>query len=368
MTNIEALLFVGKCLSLAAEPKRADEIQKVVQSGDVDWRVVVYESSNQLVVPALYFNLKRNNLLSNLPEDLISYFEEITNANRERNRQILSQVKNLTTLLKKEGLSPIYIKGTAHLIDGLYEDIGERMIGDIDFILKMEDALKAFQILKKNGYHSLYGSGNAVLGRSRHLPRLVHDNEIAGVEVHGRLLNGKYAHVFGWDQVFPTRKKAKNFQEAFVLSDQNLILNNIMNVQLNDKGNAKFKTFMRQSYDLLLLSKRQNPLETNKSFNHYFEILNNYLAYSAELFDYPEHLKFENNKQSKRYLSRMRFIKENPKIAGIVRFVSFIFFRIYRYISTLLLLFVSASTRKRVFTSLADPTYYKKHFEQYKNL
>lgn len=368
MTNPEALLFVGKCLSLEAEPKRADEIQKRIQSGDIDWRLVVYESSNQLVVPALYLNLKRNNLLSNLPENLITYFEEITNANRERNRQILSQVKNLTVLLKKEGLSPIYLKGTAHLIDGLYEDSGERMIGDIDFILKMEDALKAFQILKENGYHPLYGSGNAVLGRSRHLPRLVHDNEIAGVEVHGRMLNGKPAQNFGWDQVFPTIKKAKNFQEAFVLSDPNLILNNIMNVQLNDKGNAKFKTYMRQSYDLLLLSKRENPLNVGKSFNHYFEILNNYLVFSAYLFDYPKILKFEKNKQSERYLSRMKWIWEHPKIARAGRLLSFIFFRLYRYFSTFFLLFISASTRKRVCTSLADPTYYKKHFEQYKNI
>lgn len=368
MTNVEALLFVGKCLSLAAEPDKAEEIRKLIQSDDVDWRVVVYESSNQLVVPALYLNLKQNKLLSGLPEDLISYFEEITNANRERNRQILSQAKNLTALLNKAGLSPIFLKGTAHLIDDLYKDVGERMIGDIDFILKMEDALKAFSILKENGYHHIYGSGDAVLGSSRHLPRLVHENEIAGIEVHGRLLNGKYAHIFGWDQVFPSRKKAKKLQEAYVLSDPNLILNNIVNVQLNDKGHKKYKTFMRQSYDLLLLSKRENPLEVSKSFPHYFKILNNYIAFSAYLFGYPKILKFEKNKPSEQYLNRMKKIWKYPKIARAGRLLSFLFFRLYRYISTLFLMFFSASTRKRVFTSLADATYYKKHFEQYKNI
>ncbi|MBN1650974.1 MAG: nucleotidyltransferase family protein [Bacteroidales bacterium] len=368
MTNTEALLFVGKCLSLATEPNSVDEIQKRIQSSRIDWGLVVYESSNQLVVPALYLNLKRNKLLSDLPEDLISYFEEITNANCERNQQILSQVKNITALLNKAGLSPIFLKGTAHLIDGLYQDIGERMIGDIDFILKMEDALKAFQILKDNGYHPLYGYGEPKLGKSRHFPRLVDDNEIAGVEVHGRMLNGKPAQNFGWDQVFPTCKQATNLSGAFVLSDSNLILSNALNVQLNDKGNKRYKTFLRQSYDLLLLSKRANPLAVSKAFIPYFEIINNYLSFSAYLFGYPQILPFEKNKLAKRYLKRMEMIWKYPKLARMGRLVSFLFFRLYRYISTVLMLFFSASTRKRVFTSLADSTYYRKHFEQYKNI
>ncbi|MCD6091744.1 MAG: nucleotidyltransferase family protein [Bacteroidales bacterium] len=368
MTNKEALFFVGKCLSLSMHPERANTIRENIQSGEVDWRVIVYQSSNQLVVPALYLNLKRNHLLSDLPEDLISYFEEITNANRVRNQQILSQVENLSKLLNSRGFSPVFLKGSAHLIDGLYEDIAERMVGDIDFILEMKDVFKAYQILLQNGYHQLNASGEVAFGASRHLPRLVSEDEIAGVEVHGRMLNGKYAQLFGWEQAFSTLKAAKNLQGALVLSDQNLILNNSMNVQLNDKGNSMFKIFLRQSYDLLLLSKRQNPLRVSKLFNHHFEILNNYIAISAELFDYPKALAFEKNKSAKQYIQRIHFIWEHPKVAGSVRLVYFIFFRLYRYIKTILLLFVSASTRKRVFKSLSDPSYIRQHFEQYKNI
>jgi len=39
------------------------------------------------------------------------------------------------TTLKAAGISPIYMKGTGNLIDKVYDDIGERIIGDIDFVI-----------------------------------------------------------------------------------------------------------------------------------------------------------------------------------------------------------------------------------------
>jgi hypothetical protein len=268
--------------------------------------------------------------------------------------------------LIENGLKPVFLKGTAHLLDNLYGDIAERMVGDIDFILDEKDILKAYHLLLKNGYHQLLNYSKAELGLGRHLPRIVNKDEIAAVEIHGRIILPKYSKTFGWTQVKNNLKKSKTLTDALVLSDSDLILNNIMNVQLNDKAKSKYKTFMRQSYDLMLLSKRKNPLDVSKAFGHYFETLNSYIAFSANLLDYPKVLDFENNKTAKRYIKRMHFIWEHPKLSRIVRLLYFIFFRIYRYIKTLLLLFISSSTRRRVINSLSDPSYIRKHLEQYK--
>jgi len=54
--------------------------------------------------------------------------------NLARNKQIIEQVKELTSTLNKADISPIFLKGTGNLIDGAYSDIGERIIGDIDFL------------------------------------------------------------------------------------------------------------------------------------------------------------------------------------------------------------------------------------------
>lgn len=366
MTSKEALWFVGKCLSLSAHPERASAIREILQSGQVNWKSVVYQSSNQFVLPALYLNLKRNALLFDLPKDLVVHLEDITNLNRERNLSILNQLENITALLRENGIEPVFLKGTAHLLDGLYADIGERMIGDIDFILEEKEAYIAFQILLGNGYSQLNNFGNIDFGAGRHLPRLVNEKEIAAVEIHGKILKGKYDKTFNWSYVQNNIKKSDSSFGALILSDKNLILNNIMNVQINDNAWPMIKIFLRQSYDLMLLTNRQDALMTCKSFGHYFDKLNTYLALSADLLNYPNKLNFEHTPKVKRYLWKINFVWNNPKLSKLGGLVYFILFRLYRYFKTVILFFINSSTRKRVIISLSDPKYYSKHFEQYK--
>ena len=45
--------------------------------------------------------------------------EHITNLNRERNQQIITQAKELNTLLLKNNITPIFLKGTGNLIRGV---------------------------------------------------------------------------------------------------------------------------------------------------------------------------------------------------------------------------------------------------------
>lgn len=368
MTNKEALLFVGKCLSLSVHPERASSIKEIILSDQIDWRQIVYQSSAQFVLPALYLNLKRNNLLSELPEDLVAHFEEITILNQERNQSIINQLNNITALLNEHGLKPVFLKGTAHLLDGLYEDIGERMIGDIDFLLEEKEALQAYKILIENGYFQLIDYAKPSFGNHRHLTRLIHKKEIAAVEIHRNMTIGKITRVFNWSFVKDNIKVSKNLISALVLSKKDMILHNAMNVLMNDKGKSMLKIFMRQSYDLLLLSKRENPLAASKFFDRKFKDLNAYIALSSFLFDHPKSLNFEDNTSAKRYIQKINFVWDYPGLARFGRIIYFIFFRIYGYFKTFVLFFVHAPTRKRVITSLSDPSYLGKHFEQYKVL
>ncbi len=368
MNNKETLWFVGKCLSLSNHPERASSIREVLQSGKLSWNSFVYQSSNHFMIPPLYLNLKRNYLLDELPEDLIAHLEEITNLNRERNQSIINQIKNLTKLLNDNNIKPVFLKGTAHLIDGLYQDIAERMIGDIDFILEEEEAYMAYHLLIENGYTTLSDYAKAEIGEGKHLPRLVHQNEIAAVEVHGKLLKGKYHKLFNWNYIRNNIKESKSLKGAFVLSDSDLILNNIFNVQLNDSGKSMLRIFLRQSYDLMLLSKRKNPLDICKSYGQQFHTINTYLALSADLFDYPESLSFEANRKAKRHLWKIEFILKYPNLAFTGRIIYYIVFRIYRYLKTFVLFFFDSTTRKRVINSLSSKSYYKAHFKQYKTM
>jgi len=76
-----------------------------------------------------------------VPDVLEQHLKEIYTLNRTRNEQILLQVKEMNATLNAANISPIYLKGTGNLIDGIYGDIGERIIGDIDFLVAEKDFL-----------------------------------------------------------------------------------------------------------------------------------------------------------------------------------------------------------------------------------
>ena len=125
MNYKETLYFIAKCLTISLEDKNRLEIEKQLQLKIIDWEAVVEVSTAHYVFPAMYCNLKRVGFLRYLPQELVNFMEHITNLNRERNDQIITQAKDLNTLLLANNITPIFLKGTGNLLAGLYEDIAE---------------------------------------------------------------------------------------------------------------------------------------------------------------------------------------------------------------------------------------------------
>jgi hypothetical protein len=139
MNYRETLCFVAKCLTISLESKNKKEIKNQLETASINWDQVVKLSTSHYVFPALYCNLKRADFLKYLPANLVAYMEEITNLNRERNEEIITQAKELNILLLANNITPIFLKGTGNLLAGIYDDVAERMVGDIDFIFSKED-------------------------------------------------------------------------------------------------------------------------------------------------------------------------------------------------------------------------------------
>ena len=183
MNYKETLYFIAKCLTISLEAKNRQEIEKQLKSKSIEWDAVVRVSTAHYVFPALYCNLKRVNFLHYLPEDLVDYMMFITNLNRERNEQIIIQSQELNNHLLSNNVTPIFLKGTGNLLAGLYDDIAERMVGDIDFIVSKEDFPKAVTHLREFGYDKKIFQKLPY----RHYPRVIKKGSIAGVEIHKEL-------------------------------------------------------------------------------------------------------------------------------------------------------------------------------------
>jgi hypothetical protein len=299
MNYKETLYFVAKCLTISLEEKNRDEIELILKTTDVDWDAVVKVSTGHFVFPAMYCNLKRVDFLQYLPKELVSYMEHITDLNRERNKQILQQAQELNSLLLVNNIRPVFLKGTGNLLAGLYDDIAERMLGDIDFLFSKDDYPNAITILRENGYTEV-NKYTYYFPYEIHYPRLKKENNIVAIEIHKELLIEKYAKEFNYSFV---AKDSQVINDVAVLSYANKLNLSIIANQINDDG-FYYKTMaLRNAYDVFLLSKRTNAKNAMITLNNLNNPLNFFLAACYEVFNKVESLEYNNTKKAASYLS-----------------------------------------------------------------
>jgi hypothetical protein len=100
-----------------------------------NWEELVMVGSQQLLLPLLYRSLEQKGLIKNLPDDLADYLNEIHHINLNRNKAILHQLRDLHALFEKHHIDYVLIKGAAILVRLREEDLGLRMVGDIDLLI-----------------------------------------------------------------------------------------------------------------------------------------------------------------------------------------------------------------------------------------
>lgn len=299
MNYKETIYFVAKCLTISLEDTNKEAIEKQLRSNSIDWDNVVKVSTSHYVLPALFCNLKRAGFLIYLPKNLVSYMEHITNLNRDRNKQIIIQAKELNTLLLSNNIRPIFVKGTGNLLAGIYEDIGERMVGDIDFIFSKEDYPRAITILKEFNYSDTQ-KYNYHLPSEKHYIRIQKKNNIAAIEIHKELLDKKkYSREFNYNYI---EKDSQIINQICVLSYANKLNLSILANQINDNGIYYKMITLRNAYDVFLLSKKTKVKRAVSALAKLTNTLNCFLAVCYEIFNKVDSLKYKSSKMTLSYL------------------------------------------------------------------
>jgi hypothetical protein len=294
----ETLFFIAKCLTISLEEKNRDEIEFILKTTDVDWEAVVKVSTAHYVFPAIYCSFKRADFLKYLPADLVAYMIHITNLNRDRNTQIIQQARGLNSLLLENAIRPIFLKGTGNLLEGLYDDIAERMVGDIDFLFSEKDFFKAIDILKKDNYTKSESELDYFQG-FRHYSRLVKPANIAAVEIHKEVTIEKHRGEFNCEMI---SKDAQQINDFSVLSFENQLSLSIISSQINDFGFEFTKFALRNAYDVFLLSKKVDTKKVISKFTKLKNPLNCFLANCNLVFEDLESLAYFKTKESEKYM------------------------------------------------------------------
>ena len=254
------------------------------------WDRLVQLGSSQLVLPTIYGALKRKNLVHHVPMDLMSYLQEITDLNQNRNIAILKQINFLSEIFNKHQIDHVFLKGAAMLITKPYDTLSERMIGDIDILVSENDLTRSQQLLIDQGFKAVSKEFNFTkdLDYEKHLQRVFHPNYIAAVEIHRKLLDLTLKNLISSVEVL--NEKSLSSDGYYIPSKKILWHHAILNWQYNDSGIIRNALAFRTMVDVLYLESKNDTTNLKNNFfavKHFYSLLslffNTYFAY------YPLH-------------------------------------------------------------------------------
>ena len=305
----DAFFFIASCLTIESNTKNRNFVLDMIKSNELDWDTIVKVSSEHLVLTAMYSNLKKVKFLKYLPKELCKYLSKINNINRERNKEIIKQAKEINELLVNHKISPIFLKGTANLLEDLYSDISERMVGDIDILCSKKEYQKTIQILVENGYTYVHDEKYYIPSFMHH-PRLKINKRIAAIEIHQELIIKKYSKIFNYEYIIDNVRNENGF---YLLGYEDQISLSIIANQVNDFGFYFNDISLRNAYDIFLLSFKIDNIFDGSRINSLSKHCNFFIAVCNNIFGEIKNFDQKKSEETENDLSKFIKLISNDK-------------------------------------------------------
>ena len=252
---------------------------------NVNFENLMKLASRHLMLPALFFNINKKNLSYLFPVDFIECIKNIYSINKARNEILLKEAKELSELLYKNNINHIFLKGTALLLSNVFEDIGERMMCDIDFIIQHKDEEKIKKVLEKNNYCNRFNVSSFRVFKPTHLPRQVHKNKTIALEPHLELLEPKNRWFFNSKKLIndfkDVTKTIKTPAKSFLFDHC------IYAIHIRDQGIIKSYHSHRSIYDIYKLDCKHsltiNNIKKNIFIKHFFITINKFKIFDIQI-------------------------------------------------------------------------------------
>ena len=364
MTNKELFYFTGKCLTLDEHPGFGKEIIQLIESDSINWQDFVGLCSGHLILPVIYLKFQAHDIIVHLPEELTEFLKEIHELNLSRNEQILKQLNEITDILNENEIYPTLLKGVGYLVDKLYSNLGERMMGDIDLLVSEEDYLPAAKILESDGY-SMTIESYVDVKSLKHYPRLSKNGVPASVEIHRLPVPQEFTKWYNTEIIDKEKRSINVDASCFVLSDNHKAIHNFIHSQLSNKGDAYGIVSFRAIYDLYLLSKRISISQTISLIQYKRKAIA-YFVFAGRALGLPKRFYVEEPISARLFCLKHDLGLISTKFYFINKTSRFMIERIFLgYIGQFVKSFYSRSMRQSVLTRLNDQQWFKDHLNLY---
>ena len=261
------------------------EILNGVDINNINFEKLITLTSGHLMLPALFFNIQKKKAAYLFPEDFIDYIKGIYAINKARNEILLDEAKELSELLVENNIKHIFLKGTALLLSNVFEDIGERMMCDIDLIIRHKDEEKIKKVLEKNNYFNPRSDNLNEFFKPQHLPRLLHKNKIIGIEIHTELLPALYRCIFNSKELIKDFKEEPKKNET--PSTSFLFDHSIYGLQIDDRAFLTNHHSHRNIYDIYKLYYQNSLVIKNSTkdiyIRHFFKTIEKFNIFDLQV-------------------------------------------------------------------------------------
>ncbi len=356
----------GQILALDCIPENREKIAAVFLSSSMNWNGFVKMGSDNYVLPALYLKLQQYNLTPYLPEPLNEYLQEVLALNRERNLSVMREAVLVRDVFLKENIECLFMKGTGNILDGLYSDIGERMLYDLDVLVGEGNMLKAAGVLRNHGFFTQKEFIPRAVESTMHYPILLRSDLVAGVEIHRMAVQYLYQNKFSNQRILENRVAANKEKGFWLMQPADRLVHNFLHAQLMHSGHYHADVSLRDLYDLLLLSRKVDALDTFLHFGHYKQASLAYLKLMHKVFGLPMPRQLASSKYGYFFLKRHQVTLQMSS-AQLRRYhLLIMFFQKYGVLPLRVLW--SRKARNYVFSRLSNRNWYHEHWEAIKRL
>jgi hypothetical protein len=169
------------CLACTSDTAKKERLTPV---SAVEWSRVVGLAEQHNVAPLLYDNLRRMHMA--FPDEITGRLKQAFLQNMGRMMAVFHDLSDLLRLLQENDIPVIVLKG-AYLAEAVYKNIGLRMMGDIDLMVKKDDLMRVDKLLL--AYGCLPEEHSRVVAKDQHHFRYLLPGSRILLEIHWTIID-----------------------------------------------------------------------------------------------------------------------------------------------------------------------------------
>lgn len=249
--KVRAFLVLARALRVDADDGEDVQFAAELQSGDLDWSCLLRLADREYATTTLAAALLRRRLLERLPDPVRGALQRRHVMGAAVNQRIRRQAEEAIAILNAAGCTPMVLKGGLHLFEAPAEEIGARVLRDLDLVVPADRLDDCVDALRRSGYvpegeHEDW---------TYHYRPLHHPGHLVPIELH--VLPGEQRRFMSpeeaWGEAVPL--PVADLSMA-ALCPTHRIAHNVFHSEVQDAGFALGEVWLRQLHDLAVVCRR----------------------------------------------------------------------------------------------------------------